>query len=167
MRVPRFKKKFIAIVVASGLVLGAGGIAAAYFTASGSGTGSATVGRPTAFTITQFATFGTLGPGGTPQTLTFHIANTYLSKQHLSTVTATLVAAITGNIETATTVGHTPVPGCSAATFTTTLTPTPVTITLPPGTTQVVTVTVFMQTNTSTQIACAGKHPLVEVHAGA
>ena len=167
MKLPRFKKKFVAITLASGLVLGAGGIAAAYFTASGTGTGTATVGTPTQFTITQFATFGTLGPGGTPQTLTFRIANTYLTTAHLSTVTAAVVVAGTGNIETATKVGHTPVPGCLASTFSLTLMPTPVTIVLPPGTTQVVTVTVLMQTNTSTQIACAGKHPLVEVHAGA
>jgi hypothetical protein len=166
VRLPRFKKKFVAIGLASGIAIGAGGIAAAYFTASGTGTGSASVGSPTPFTITQFATFGTLGPGGTPQTLTFRIANTYLTKQHLSTVTASVVAAVTGNIETATQPGHTPVPGCSASTFSTTLTPTPVTITLTLGTTQVVTVTVFMHTNTSTQIACAGKHPLVNVHAG-
>lgn len=166
MRLPRFKKKFVAVALASGVALGAGGIAAAYFTASGTGTGSANVGRPIPFTITQFATFGTLGPGGTPQTLTFRISNTYVTRQHLSTVTAKIVVAGTGNIETATTPGHTPVPGCSASTFSLTLTPTPITIVLTLGTTQVVTVTVVMHTNTSTQLACAGKHPLVEVHAG-
>lgn len=45
MRLPHFKKKFIAGAVAAGLVMGAAGLAAAYFGVTGSGNGTANTGH--------------------------------------------------------------------------------------------------------------------------
>ena len=40
-------KKVVAIGLATGLILGAAGVAVAYFTSTGTGTGTGTVGSPT------------------------------------------------------------------------------------------------------------------------
>ena len=52
MKLPRFKKKVVAIGLVGGLAIGAGGIAAAFLTATGSGTGTATVASAVSVTMT-------------------------------------------------------------------------------------------------------------------
>lgn len=53
VKLPHFKKKYIAGALAAGLIMGAAGLAAAYFSASGSGTGAAKVGSASALRIRQ------------------------------------------------------------------------------------------------------------------
>jgi hypothetical protein len=53
VKLPRFKKKYLAIAATAALVMGAAGIAAAYFGAGGSGTGKGTVGTTVALKIHQ------------------------------------------------------------------------------------------------------------------
>ena len=56
MNMKRFmNKKVVAIGLAVGLTLGAAGAAFAYFTSSGNGTGSATVGSATNWTVAESA----------------------------------------------------------------------------------------------------------------
>ena len=57
MKLPHFKKKYIAGALAAGLIMGAGGLAAAYFGVAGSGTGAAKTGHATDVTIQS------VGPG--------------------------------------------------------------------------------------------------------
>lgn len=129
------KKKAVAIGLAFGLAAGAGGIAAAYFTASGSGTGSATVGSPQTLKVTQIGTPGTLYPGGTV-TYTFTVTNPAAFSQHFKTATA----AITGS----------PPAGCHF----TLGTPSPTSGTIAGHTHTTVHVTLTMKT-TGTQNTCA------------
>lgn len=51
MKLPRFKKKVMAIGIAGGMAIGAGGIAAAFLTATASGTGTAHVAAATSVKI--------------------------------------------------------------------------------------------------------------------
>jgi hypothetical protein len=70
MNMKRFmNKKVAAIGLAAGLALGAAGIAAAYFTSTGNGTGSASVGTATNWSVVQASSTGTMYPcGATPLT---------------------------------------------------------------------------------------------------
>ena len=51
VKLPNLKKKYVAGALAAGLIMGAGGIAAAYFGVTGSGTGTAATGHATNVTI--------------------------------------------------------------------------------------------------------------------
>lgn len=138
------KKKVVAVGLAFGLAAGAGGIAAAYFTASGSGTGSASVGSPQTLSVTQTGTPTTLYPGGST-TYTFKVTNPASFSQHFSGASAT----ITGS----------PPAGCHF----TLGTPSPTSGTLAGGTSTTVTVTLSMAT-TGTQNTCGGYSAVVKLH---
>jgi hypothetical protein len=95
-------------------VLAVAGVAVAFFTSSGSGTGSASVGKSTAFTVTPgTATGGPLYPGSGVETLPYTVTNPSAGNQNLASTSAT-VASSGGNI----TQGGVAVPGCLAADFT-------------------------------------------------
>lgn len=86
MRVPKFKKKFIAGAMAAGLAMGASGIAAAYLTVSGSGTG----------TVTLTAGSGSVTLSGahsvqltSATSLTITVDNTYAHAEHLGYIHVT------------------------------------------------------------------------------
>ena len=107
---PRTKKTAI-ISITAALVLGGGGVAFAYWTSSGTGTGSATTGTSVALDVTSSAPTGpALSPGGASQSVPFEVSNPGSGSQSLTSVAVT-VAAEDGTewIDT---------PGCSAADYT-------------------------------------------------
>jgi len=76
-----------------------GGVAFAYWTNSGSGTGSATTGTNTAITIVQTSSSATLYPGGAPSTLSGTFNNPNTSPVYVNDLTATL-ASVSGSVGT-------------------------------------------------------------------
>lgn len=85
------KKKKIALVMAA-LVLGTGGAAFAYWTAGGSGTGSATTGTTQAIAAVQTSTVTAMGPGDTAQTLSGNFTNPNTGPVYVATVTARIAS---------------------------------------------------------------------------
>jgi hypothetical protein len=94
-------------------VLALAGGAFAYFSSNGSGTGSATVGTATNFTVTPAAAVGSMYPGGGSSTFSYVVNNPSSGAQYLTGTTA-VVASSGGNIVD----GGSAVTGCSAAWFT-------------------------------------------------
>ena len=82
------KKRATVVAVTAALVL-IGGVAFAYWTSSGSGTGSGTTGTSTEFTVAGGAVTGPdLTPGGASQSVAFTVTNTGTGSQDLTSVTA-------------------------------------------------------------------------------
>jgi hypothetical protein len=106
------KRRFTITAIVTALLLAAGGgVAFAYWTAAGAGTGSASTGTSTAFTVTSTApTGGPLTPAGTSETVAFTVANPGTGSAKL-TVVGVRVAATDGTAWTAIT-------GCSALDYT-------------------------------------------------
>ena len=92
----------IAGATAAALLLG-GGIAVAYWTSSGTGTGSAAAGTAASVTVTQSGTVTGLYPDGPAQTITVVVANPNDAAVNLAGVTA----AVSGTDQA----------GCTAADF--------------------------------------------------
>ena len=86
-------KKRTAIILATILTLGGAGVAFAYWTAGGSGAGTATTGESTNFEITSEPAVGDIAPGNAGQTVDFTVTNPADSPQYLTSVT---VAIATG-----------------------------------------------------------------------
>lgn len=174
MKLPHFNKKYVAGAAAAGLAMGAGGFAAAYFTATGTGTGHASVGHATPFTLTQKPLTGDLYPG-TFQTVDFTINNAGQGIQHWAINTTQVTVATTdGNIITAnqvaaatgTTVGK-GVAGCKASWFSPSV-PASLGGNLGPGGHSTFSVTVSMTngttgTNGTNQDPCETTSPLLTV----
>jgi hypothetical protein len=136
------KKKMAALGLAFGVALGAGGIAAAYLSSSGTGTGSATVGSAKGLEVTG-GNVTTLLPG-TTKTATFKVHNPNGFKVHFTGGTATVTES-TATCLISKASGPAPTSGTIAATGTAT-----------------VTVTVKMVTNISfNQTGC---HATVHLH---
>jgi hypothetical protein len=84
-------KKTTAIMIAAVTVLAGGGAAFAYWTAGGSGTGTAaTSAGTTPVTAVQTSTVTAMQPGDTAQTLTGKFNNTNTNPVYVSTVTASI-----------------------------------------------------------------------------
>jgi len=86
----RFSRK---AKIGAAAVIGSLGISVAgfaYWTTSGTGTGSATTGTNTAVTVTQVGTISALVPGGTAQAIDFNINNSTSTPQYVTSVTVTL-----------------------------------------------------------------------------
>ena len=155
------KRAVVAMAVVGSLALSVG--AYAYFTAGGSGTGSASVGDPAAFNVTVSSdTTGTLYPGTGSQTLTYTVTNPIGGPQRLSTAVASLATSgeniISGNDEIA---------GCKAAWFTADATSNaPLPQELASQGTSSGTVLVKMLDATVSQDSCKGKAPRIIVNAG-
>jgi hypothetical protein len=109
----RGRKRIIIAFVAMFTLAGAG-VAFAYWTSTGSGTGAATTGVSTAFTITSQAPVGTITPGGAGQTVAFTVTNPSGTAQYLTSVAVTL--ATTGGTP------WVPPAGCLIADYTATVT---------------------------------------------
>lgn len=82
-------KKKLTVVVAA-LLLGIGGAAFAYWTAGGSGTGSATTGTNVAISAVQTSTVSAMAPGDSPQTLSGNFNNTNTGPVYVASVTASI-----------------------------------------------------------------------------
>jgi hypothetical protein len=93
------KKRIAAVVLSGAVLLGTGGIAAAYFSTSGTGTGAAATGSSTGpLTITQVGTVTGLLPGGPAGTINYSVKNTSAGAQFVGPVTVTVTAVTTGSI---------------------------------------------------------------------
>jgi len=86
-------KKSMAIVLSAAIVLAGGGAAYAYWTAGGSGTGSAsTAAGTTAVTAVQTSTVTAMKPGDTAQTLAGNFTNTNGGPVYVTSVTASIAS---------------------------------------------------------------------------
>jgi uncharacterized protein (UPF0333 family) len=151
------KKRFA--VLGAVAILAMAGIAVAYFTSSGSGTGSASVGKSTAFTVEVSSdTSGSLYPGSGSETLSYTVTNPGTGAQNLSATTAT-VASAGGNI----TEGGNEVEGCKASWFTA-KDSSPAPKNLKGGESTTGSVEVTMQ-DSGNQDACQGANPDITVNA--
>ena len=168
VRLPNFKKKYVAGALAVGLIMGAGGIAAAYFTATATGTGNVRVGAATPFTVTQNTPLpGALYPGQ-HVTTSFNINNTGGGIQHYAVTVAVDHTATTTVITAFQSASRAVVPGCKARWFTTAIT-TGSSGTLNPGASATLGVKVTMTNGTaagSTQNACQTTFPKLTVSSG-
>jgi len=108
------KKKLVAAGLVAALTLGIAGAAFAYFTATGSGTGNATTGTATPWTVTAAPATGMMFPGGGVSTVPFTVTNPNAGALTYTTLTAAVPADTDGNI----TSGGAPVVGCLASWFT-------------------------------------------------
>lgn len=87
------KKKVVAVAVA-GAVVASSGLAYAYWTQGGSGTGSATTGSTTVITVNQTSTPSGLYPGRAPQALSGNFDNPNPGAVQISSITA-VVSSVT------------------------------------------------------------------------
>jgi hypothetical protein len=169
-------KKRIVIAAGAGVaVLVTGGTAFAFYTSSGSGTGSATAGSAgtTDWGVTQLSSTGTLYPvaPGTKldatnsATITFTVKNNGSGNEEFTKATPTIDSVdgtSTGDAESGST--PTDIPGCTSGWFTTTVASDPgANTSIAPGGTATVTVTVTMTDEPTTQDACEGQTPDVNL----
>ena len=111
-------RRRIAIVgITAAMVLAGGGAAFAYFTASGSGTGSATVGSTGTWQVTQASSTGTIYPGSGSSVITFNVKNTGNGDQQYSTATVAVNSSTQSGYVGDITQSATPVSGCLASWF--------------------------------------------------
>jgi hypothetical protein len=149
-----------AIVLGAVAVFAVAGIAVAFFTSSGSGTGSASVGKSTAFTVTVGSpSGGPLYPGSGSETLAYTVKNPSAGNQNLASTSAKVVDDGLGNIKS----GNVAVPGCLSADFT--ATNTSVSKNLAGGESIGSSVEVTMQDSGANQDACQGTSPDITVEA--
>ena len=97
-------------LMATALVVLFGGAAYAYWTAGGSGTGSATTGTNVPITAVQTSTVPAMGPGDSAQTLSGNFNNTNSGPVFVATVTA--------SVSSVTKAGGAPAGTCDASDYT-------------------------------------------------
>lgn len=105
----RNHKKRTVIVAVLG-VLALAGVAVAYWTAGGSGTGSAPTGTTSALTVNQTTVLTAMYPGDTAQTISGNFDNPNPGPAYVSTVTAAIASV--------TKAGGAPAGTCDATDFT-------------------------------------------------
>ena len=106
MRITR-KKTIVAGIIAASLM---GGSALAYWTTTGSGTGSAAVGTSTAVTVSQLGSITAMTPGSAAQSIDFRINNPAATSQTIASVVIS-ITSVTDALNVAAV-------GCSSADFT-------------------------------------------------
>ena len=157
----KFITKKRALVLGAVAVLAVAGAAIAYFTSSGSGNGSATVGVATAWEVNVSSpTGGPLYPGSGEENLAYTVKNNSAGFQNLNSTSATVVDDGSGNIKS----GGSAVVGCLSADFTATDT-SPAPVNLAGGATANGSVKVTMTDSGKPQDACQGKSPEITVEA--
>lgn len=85
------RKRLVAIITVA-LLLTGGGVAFAYWTATGAGTGSATTGTTSAIIVNQTSTVTGLTPDGTPAALSGTFTNNNSAPVAITGVTAAVTA---------------------------------------------------------------------------
>jgi hypothetical protein len=109
--VPMFKfSKRRVIVLGALLTLALSGAALAFWTAGGSGSGTASVGNATGLTANQTSTLTAMYPGDSAQTLSGDFDNPNSGKTYVGTVTASISSVTDGSGAVAV--------GCDASDFT-------------------------------------------------
>jgi hypothetical protein len=84
------RKRYGIIAATTAAVLIGGGVAVAYWTISGSGTGSATTGTTTSLTVSGTNTPSGLYPGGPSQAVDFQIVNPNAGSVYVNQVTVSV-----------------------------------------------------------------------------
>jgi streptogramin lyase len=157
------KRAFGAFAVLA--VLAVASAALAYFTSTGSGTGSTSVGTASPWGVTsQPATGGPIYPGGGTANIVYTVTNNGSGDQQLSTITATVDADSNGDI----THNGTGVAGCLASWFTTTVhqpTNPALPADLTPGQQVTGSVDLTMQDSHTNQDPCQGSTPDITINA--
>jgi hypothetical protein len=105
----RVTKKTVAIVAGTLLVAAGAGVAYAYWTAGGTGDGTATTGTSTDLTVNQVTVVTPMFPGDAPQTLSGTFNNTSSGPIHVASVTVSIDSVTQGAVTAV---------GCSAADYT-------------------------------------------------
>lgn len=88
-------KKFIAIAAVTGVLLAGAGVAYAYWTAGGSGTGTAETGTSEVVTVNQVSVISDLRPGGVAQELSGTFDNPNDTPVYVTSVTVS-ISSVTG-----------------------------------------------------------------------
>ena len=104
------KRKIAATIAITAILVGGGGAAAiAYWSAGGSGTGTAGTGTSQAINVTQSSTVTGLAPGSAPQTLAGTFTTSNPGKVYVASVTPTItkVATSAGVV----------IPGCTTSDY--------------------------------------------------
>ena len=144
------KKRIAAVVLSGAVLLGTGGIAAAYFSTSGSGAGSAATGNSTGpLAITQVGTVTGLLPGAPAKTINYSVTNTSAGVQFVGPVTVTVSSVTTGAL-----VGD---EACAATMYVITNSGTPLG-SIAPGGTAAGTATISMTDDGNNQDNCQAAH---------
>jgi hypothetical protein len=164
MRIFSTKRRIAVVGAFTALALAGGGAAFAYFTSTGSGTGSATVGSSTNWLVTPTGATGTIFPGSGSTVITYNVKNTGTGNQSYSSALATLPAETNGDAEH----GGSDIAGCLAAWFDPAVTSDPgLSTSIAGGASVTVQVTVTMpDLATTNQNACQGVMPDVTLTVG-
>jgi hypothetical protein len=149
-----------AVIGAAIATLAMGAVAFAFFTSTGAGTGNATVGQASAFTVDTAAPTGTLYPGAGTSTFGYTITNPSPGHQNVSSVVATVA---TSGLNVVTGPTNTPVSGCLASWFHATANPGALPADLAGGDTKPGTVDVTMDNVNTSQDACQNVTPNITV----
>jgi hypothetical protein len=89
----KIKRRTKVLALTAALVM-AGGAAFAWWTAGGSGTGSATTGNVSALTVVQTSTITGLAPGSSAQTLTGNFNNPNSGPVYVASVTVSISSVV-------------------------------------------------------------------------
>lgn len=159
----RFRsKKAVAVLVAGAIVLGGAGATLAYFTSTGSGTGNATVGTSTDWSVSVAAgTGGPLYPGAGTETIGYTVTNPGTGQQELNATSAALTSDVAGGVFDTNTSAY--VDTCLASWFT--VTNTTVSGDVAPAGSLSSSLTVVLNDSGTDQDACQGIAPQVTVSA--
>lgn len=145
-RISASRKKLTVLGITAILTIAGAGIAFAYWTSGGTGTGSAQTGDSVAFEITAMAPVGTIEPGSAGQTVAFTVTNAGEGTQNLTGVTVAMANAAG--------VAWAPTGGCLLADYAATITTAPTTGVMLAGATRNGTVTVTLADAGVNQDAC-------------
>lgn len=159
-------KKVAAIGLAAGLVLGIAGAATAYFTASGNGTGQASVGSNGTWAVAQSGSaVGSVVPGSGTSIVTFTATNNGPGGAGIDSATQVTVSVNSKNGDI--TQGGTELVGCSASWFSASLDsagPTPAYATsVASGDSYSIPVDVTMSDSGTNQDVCIGATPDIDL----
>jgi hypothetical protein len=162
-------RKFISrkrniVVLAAVAALAVAGGAFAYFTSTGSGTGNATVGTASNWTVAQTSTSGTMYPGTSTSTINYTVTNPGTGNQELAGTTTAVAVATDGSGDIVTGATSTPVAGCLASWFSTNNT-SPAAKDLAPNASTTGSVVVSMTDAAASQNACQGATPNITISA--
>lgn len=122
------RTKKVTIIAAGAVVLAGTGVAYAYWSAGGSGTGSAATGTNVALVVNQTSSVTSMGPGDTAQTLSGNFTNSNTGPAYVTSVTV--------SISGVTKAAQAPAGTCSASDYTLANSVMTVGAEVPPGTGQ-------------------------------
>lgn len=94
----KFTRKTAVIAAATLLVVGIAGAAFAYWTAGGSGTGTAATGTSTPISAVQTSVVGNMRPGDAAQTLSGNFTNSTAGPVYVTSVTASIASVFQGGV---------------------------------------------------------------------